>query len=67
MTPSPPDEREAIVRWLRGLHDSIVRAKAATNNTIDIVGLTGSASAIRQSIDAISRGHHLSEQGEGYE
>jgi len=53
-----PSEREQIVKWLRGQKD---------NCTGGTDYRSGFNAALRYFSDAIERGDHLSEQGEGYE
>ena len=60
-TITPPDEREAIVRWLRSLKDaSGLPAFGFKPHYLQGIYSNGFA-------DAIEAGVHLSEQGEGYE
>lgn len=58
----PPDEREAIVRWLRSAalaHDDIGRDRKGLTNHF------AKAQALRDAARDLERGDHLSEQGEG--
>lgn len=62
MTPSPPDEREAIVRWLR-LYAALPDVGKTSTKYWKLAKQLHSLIA-----DAIERGEHLvhlSEQGEG--
>ena len=68
MTPSPPDEREAIVRWLREkAHED--RQQAAKHSSFAAMAMNSYALAQELAADAIERGEHLdhlpSERGEG--
>lgn len=66
MTPSPPDEREAIVRWLKAQREkgemAVMSAKDGSRRQRD---LAAGVVVITNVTEAISRGDHLSEQGEG--
>jgi len=73
MTPSPPDEREAIVRWLR---DDAYRIEGEARRILGKVYMPTQADSdewrflisMKHGLaDAIEAGVHLSEQGEGYE
>ena len=70
MTPTPSNEREAIVRWLldaasRKYDDHEKKCRWADDDILDAI--LAQAGAFEAAADAIERGDHLSEQGEGYE
>ena len=70
MTPSPPDEREAIVRWLKAQAARCLKNKRELREMLSVDEwnkLTAAEMAYRFAAKALKRGDHISEQGEGYE
>lgn len=65
MTPSPPDEREAIVRWLRDKAKTLRSIAAMGLPVQSPIVLKDRAAQYEDAADGIEAGDHLSEQGEG--
>lgn len=65
-----PDEREAIVRWLRRCRQNKLnhhRRVCFREDDEILDAIITAADTFGYAADAIERGDHLSEQGEGYE
>jgi len=60
-----PDEREAIVRWLREEADMRFRLSDDSHDAGAMQYNHTRGMAVAMAADAIERGAHLSEQGEG--
>ena len=65
MTPSPPDEREAIVRWLRLSAKEMAKQSEGYKQKANVDRAKAASDAWEVAASAIERGDHLSEQGEG--